>query len=264
MCFGQIAGPQSDRNRVDFDLLKTPSDQGEHLDYEQLERYVDEKSGEIEREIADVHLQVCAGCTAELNGLVEMRGLIETDAARPAPTKKGKSIFALVQNFFSGRHKLRLAFAALLVFVLFAGIYRFFLRDRSNEVAVISPNTNLPENRPNPPDNSAPNVNSLPPNNINSETNNATNLAAPTPTPGEIEPVPPRFQSEIERVAANGRLEIPQELSQLNNQTGKLMGGGTDEIPFALSSPVGKIILSNRPRFNWKALGGAKRMSSSL
>lgn len=35
------------------------------------------------------------------------------------------------------------------------------------------------------------------------------------------------------------------------------MSGGTDAVPFALETPLGKIIQTDRPQFRWRALEGA-------
>jgi hypothetical protein len=65
---------------------------------------------------------------------------------------------------------------------------------------------------------------------------------------------PAPYGPEIERVLASSRLHFPAELNELGNRSGRLMDGGTEEVPFALEGPVGKIILGDRPTFSWRAL----------
>lgn len=267
LCYKQINDSSHAQKAVDFDFLQSSAEDFEHLSYEQLEHYVDEKSNDIEKEIADVHLQVCADCKAEMNGLLEMRKLIKVDTQNQAlaPPAAEKTVSNKIWSFLSGRYfpKFSLAAIALLLAVSLFGAFWFLRRGNSTEVAVTSPsNADLPQNLQDstqtPTINIQPNANDVLPKNTNSETNIGTNLQNQTAPPNEIESFPPQYQTEIQRDLADGRLSIPPETNQLNNQTGKLMSGGTQEIPFALSSPVGKIIQSNRPQFRWNKLVGAE------
>ncbi len=263
LCFQQINDLQFARRAADLDFLNASPDESEHLSYEQLENYVDEKSDIVGREIADVHLQICGTCKQELDDLFEMRKLIEDDAKSQmfVPQKADKSASNPIWDFLSGRYFLRFGFAALavLLVVSLVGVYWFLKREKSNEIAVtsspsnINPQENNQNREENLPTNIQPNANT----NALRNTNSETNLPKPVPNPNEIESLPPQYQAEIERVLANGNLNIPPEIKQLNDQAGKLMSGGTETIPFALSSPLGKIIQTNRPRFQWRTLEGA-------
>ncbi len=266
LCFEQINDSSHAQKAVDFDFLQSSPEESGHLRYEQLENYVDEKMDDIGREIADVHLEICADCTTEINGLLEMRKLIEVDSQKPIFVQNAKTGSNQIWSFLSGKYFPKFSFAALalLLAVSLFGVFWLLKRESSTEIAVTPPsNAGLPQNREDltqtPTVNVQPNANDVLPKNTNSETNTGTNLPNQTAPPGEIESLPPQYQSEIQRDLADGRLTIPPEITQLNNQTGKLMSGGTQEIPFALSSPVGKIIQSNRPQFRWNKLAGAER-----
>jgi len=50
----------------------------EHLEYEQLVAYVDNKLDEIDREMLDIHLGGCASCREDVRSFVEYRKLSET------------------------------------------------------------------------------------------------------------------------------------------------------------------------------------------
>lgn len=239
-CFGKISV------EAETDFLPLSANESEHLSYEQLEKFVDGKADEIEREIADVHLQTCGDCTAQFEGLSEMRSLIAADLSAKSADKK--SIFAPLQNLFGGGFALRFGFAAAGLLIALVGIYFFLRNDKSNEIAVAPPNVNSPENRVNLSVNAPLNKNSL--------ANNTTN--SPTPTPSVTPSVTPTVQPEIEQVLAADSLDFPNDLQTLKNQNGKLMNGGSQEIPFAIFAPVGKIIVSDRPRFSWGKLEGAE------
>ena len=189
-CFRQVKDSQFARQTAGFDFLQPSPDEAAHLSYEQLESYVDEKSDDIGREIADVHFQVCAACQAELNGLLEMRKLIEADAQVLAPADE-KSVLNQLWNFLSGRYFLRFRFAALAVLLVASlfGIYWFLKPEKSNEIAVTSSPSNI--SQPSNPQNSRENL----PTNIqpNSNGNSETNLPKPSATPGEFESLPPEY-----------------------------------------------------------------------
>lgn len=267
LCFKQINYSGYGAKAADFNFLQFSPAESEHLSYEQLENYVDRKSDVVEREIADVHLQVCADCIAEMNGLLEMRRLIEGDARNQVTAVQAdeKTSLNRVWDFLWGKNFPKLSFAALafLVAVSLFGAFLLFRRESSTEVAVTSPsNAALPRNLQDstniPAVNAQLNINENLSPNTNSEKNAVSNQPNQTAPRDEIESFPAQYQAEIRRDLADGRLRIPPEINQLNNQTGKLMSGGTEEIPFALSSPVGKIIQTNRPRFRWNKLDGAE------
>lgn len=239
-CLGKISVEASP------DFLPLAADESEHLSYEQLEKFVDGKADEIEREIADVHLQTCGDCAAQFEGLAEMRSLIAADLSEKSADKK--SIFASLQNLFGGGFALRFAFTAAGLLIALVGIYFFLRDDKTDEIVVAPPNNILPENRVNLPVNAPPNNNSL--------ANNVTN--SPTPTPSVTPSATPTIPPEIEPVLAANDLNFPNDLQSIKNQNGKLMNGGSEAVPFAIFAPVGKIILTDRPRFSWGKFEGAE------
>ncbi len=267
LCFKQINNSRYVQTSVNLDFFQSSPEEFEHLSYEQLENYVDEKSDDIEREIANVHFQICADCKTEMNGLLEMRNLIETPAQNQTfalPTAE-KTSSNRIWDFFQGNYFPRFGFAsiAILLAVSLFGIFWLLSQENSTEVAVTSPSNDvLPQNLQNSTQistvNIQPNANNVLPTNTNSDTDTRMNLQNETALPKEIESFPPKYQAKIQRDLADGRLSIPPEINQLNDKTAKLMSGGTQEIPFALSSPVGKIIQSNRPQFRWNKLAGAE------
>jgi len=67
----------------------------------------------------------------------------------------------------------------------------------------------------------------------------------------------PQFEAQVRNALTKQELNIPADARQLGKTPGVLMGGGSDGVPFALASPVGKTIESNSPKFMWKPLVGA-------
>jgi hypothetical protein len=253
-CLKKVKVSEFSESPADFDFLRTRHEESDHLQYEQLENYVDEKSDEVEREIADVHLKVCRDCRTELNGLIEMRNLIEADLQKKGlPAQSAKQSFsAAVRSFFFGNPFLKFGLAAIVLLILFSAIFLFSKR-----------NSNLPEIVATSPSPSAVNLpivsTATPPANIeiNAPPGNNANLQNRPAVEDKKNELPSVHQTEIERVLAGNRLNLPAELNQLSRENGKLMSGGNETVPFALESPIGKIIQSERPRFRWRTLEGA-------
>lgn len=249
-CF-QIVKDLSGEQTADFDFQPDFSEETRHLSYEQLENYADEKADDAEREITEVHLRVCDHCRAEFNGLLEMRELIEADLQKQVLTEKPTTSW--LENIFSRGYFLKTGFAAVALAIFALAVFWISKRDATApEIAANqSPsNVSTPIVSTPTPANAAPNTEINAPPNVN------TNLQNQLPEEKKNK-LPPAYQAEIERVLAANRLSFPAELNQLKGQTGKLMSGGSESVPFALESPLGKIIQTDRPQFRWRALEGA-------
>ena len=74
---------------VVFDLSPEAWLRWEHIEYEQLVQYVDDRLDEIEREMADVHLKTCAQCREDLRSFRLHRERTEPEmSVRYAPVEK--------------------------------------------------------------------------------------------------------------------------------------------------------------------------------
>ena len=60
----------------------------------------------------------------------------------------------------------------------------------------------------------------------------------------------------IARALTTGRVETSPELQQLSQKSGNLMGAG-EGVAFALTQPVGRVLLSDQATFQWHELAGA-------
>jgi hypothetical protein len=252
LCLIKIKALAKAQNSGDFDFLQVSPKDSEHLRYQQLENYIDEQSDDIDREIADVHLKVCAACKTELNGLIEMRKLIEATLQKQILLQKPaeKSIFVQIKNFFAAGYFLRFAVAACALLLFSALMFWFTKRDTPSEIAVTSlpSNPNLPVNLT---ANTSENID------VNTPQNTDANLRNQSPANNKTDEFPAIYQTEVRRVLTANRLNLPAELNELNGQKGKLMSGGDESIPFALARPLGRIIQTDRPQFKWRALEGA-------
>ncbi|MDQ1558117.1 MAG: hypothetical protein QOD32_1177 [Pyrinomonadaceae bacterium] len=75
-----------------------------------------------------------------------------------------------------------------------------------------------------------------------------------------LEELPPAVRNLVGQTLRTGSVQTPRSLDSLRNGAGGvLMGGdgGAGDVPFALVSPVGKILREQRPVLRWHALAGA-------
>lgn len=262
LCFARLSELRGNKSVPKMDVLQFSPAEPEHLSYERLEAYVDEKSDDVEREIADVHLQACHDCSLQLEGLLQMRKLVEADSERQVvpPQPKTTSIFDGIRAFLQANYSLKYSFAALalLLFVSFVAFFVVARRNATDETAVVSsPSVNLPPNIQNL--NADANSGIQTDFNVSSNTKPETNINVTNrQTETQPENLPPAYREEIANVLNKQQLNLPPELKTLNNQIGKLMGGATEGIPFAVTNPVGKILQSKRPQFRWRELSGAE------
>lgn len=96
-----------------------------HLEFEQLAGYLDNRLGEVDREIAESHLELCETCAMELADLRALRAALSTfPAQEPAPSKS-PTLWSQLGALWTQRFRMTLpggvavaAIAALLVLAL--------------------------------------------------------------------------------------------------------------------------------------------------
>lgn len=81
-CRKQLAGNQDVSTLLHS--LGAAADAPEHLSYEQMAAYVDAKATDIDREIVEAHVELCARCAAELGDLAALAQVMSADS-EPAP-----------------------------------------------------------------------------------------------------------------------------------------------------------------------------------
>ncbi|HEX7318005.1 MAG TPA: zf-HC2 domain-containing protein [Pyrinomonadaceae bacterium] len=249
----------------------------DHLAYEQLAAYADDGLNEIDREIVEAHLNLCARCEFEAN---ELRSLAVS--MRPAPrtvvteAKRGgltASLSTFFSTFFSPENLFarRTAFAAaLVVLVIFAAL--FFLR------AGRAPAPNIVKTLPTPDAPEGITTRPTPsPGPAASPTPDMTPLPSPTPAPqpstlndggqvvtlaanGGVEGLgrlAPEDERAVARALATGRVELPAGLAELARGDGSLMGQTPAARSFEIKGPAGVVVRDARPAFSWKTIEGA-------
>lgn len=268
------------------------ADEPEHLPYEQLALYLDGKLDEVDREISDSHLFVCAQCTTDLADLRKYQKIaappvvqVEIQpAARAAKTKKERQ--SLWQRIFGGGFTpaFASALAILLIAVLIGGW--FLIRFNQNEPQIAQSNINQIAS-PSPiasfsPVNGSVSANTATtPNAVNANSTNQP-LAIPPVEPlfalndgavtvdenGEVrglENLSPAAQKAVRQSLQTGKVIVSPNVSALGGGGGVLMSGGADSgVPFALQTPVGRVVRETQPVLRWKPLKDATAYSAAI
>lgn len=218
---------QVDSLRADFEKSVV----SEHLDYEQLEAYIDETLGTPEREALDSHCKSCASCSAELRDLQAFKNQSGEQKTRPrvAASNAGFAERGLVNQVLLGlRAAWRptnrwalVAFALIALAVAIRTAWEWPLRPSSivhgPEKAPVSPIINKP----------------------------------PETALSSYSYLPPEIQAVVADALNNQHIQTPLGFTDL-----AVRRGGAD-VSFPLLAPVGTVVYGTTPVFRWKAVSNA-------
>lgn len=216
-------------NSLRADLEKSaPS---EHLNYEQLEAYVDETLGTAEREVLDSHCKSCALCSAELRDLQAFKDQSgeQKTRSRAAASNAGFSERGLLNQVLLGlraawrpTNRWALAAFALIALAVAIGIAWEWPHKPSSiahepEKAPISPIINK----------------------------------SPETVLSSFSYLPPELQAVVADAINNQHIQTPLGRTDLAVRRGEA------EVAFPLLAPVGTVVYSTTPVFLWKAVSNA-------
>lgn len=276
----QIVSPEKAFAAIRSDFaFEDFADEPEHMPYEQLEFFVDNKLDEVDREIAESHLAICKECTKDLADLQMFRQIAVAPAAineRVVETQK-QSFWQRLFAFDSIGSFAPVA-AILLIAVLF-GAWFLFGGNRTEEIAQTNKNQNVSSNI-NPANNFiAPNVSpetspseeispapvENPPGNETIYALNDGNLTVDDKGNVKgLENLSPAAQNLVKQSLQSGKITVAS--NSLGGGGGVLMGDGNEEsgVPFALQTPIGKVIRENQPLLRWKPLKDAASYQAAI
>ena len=72
-----------------------------------------------------------------------------------------------------------------------------------------------------------------------------------------VDHLPPAYQQMVKDALTKQRVERSPLLAGLSQQASSLRGGDEQGNTFALTEPIGKVVLADRPVFRWSPLAGA-------
>ncbi|HEX9959678.1 MAG TPA: zf-HC2 domain-containing protein, partial [Pyrinomonadaceae bacterium] len=256
----------------------------EHLPYERLALYVDGQLDDVEKEIADSHLSICENCSDDLADLRSFQAIAENPATGTIPLRQtGANLSPSWRQRLPAFNFLAPAGVGLAVIaVLLLGIWFAARPVNENQIAENQP---TPQNQSSP----APVIDSPHETDVNSDTNQDTNAnlpvnqsnsesqpkALPESAPllalndngnqiavdsnGNLtgaENLPDSARADVRQSLKAQRVSLPKAIDVIrNSRSGVLMSGSADNgVPFALETPVGKVIRENQPLLRWRAL----------
>jgi hypothetical protein len=264
------------RNDFAFD---NSADEPEHLPYEQLTLFADGNLDDVEREIAESHFAICPECAKDLTDLKQYQSIAAAPILpRDAAETQAKSFW---QRFFAfdsiG------SFAPVAAVVLIAVMFGawFLLRNNQNEIVQTDGNkitpaptisiSNVDSANDSPENSSSPTVSPTPENLPDSAPLLALNDGQVTVDENGsvkgLENLSPQTQKAIRQSLQTGKVSVSNAANSLGGgSSGVLMGGGNEDngVPFALTSPIGKVIRENQPVLRWKPLKDATNYSVTI
>ena len=201
-------------------LLPSQQDEPYHVSATELAAYADGEADDVTRELAETHLEVCDECAEALEKL--------RAPTVPLPFVAARASYSRIA-----------AFAVLAIGVVAIALLVFWaMRPRSAPASAggeVKPAEDKSVPAPAPPASESPDVASEKPD----------------------DNVSPSLRKAIQLAWTNQKLETPEGLSDLKGVQGRLLGGSSDGVPFALVGPVGRVVQSRTPVLTWKPLPDA-------
>jgi hypothetical protein len=196
----------------------------EHLAYEQLEAYVDEKMSHSARGVAEAHLKACQLCSEELRDLNTFKAELATSRNQtPEP------LWSFLVPWLTLR-RISLAVATAAVIFLAVEVSRWH-QAPPHEV----PSVAIPDSK---------------------------NLPRETLT--AIDDLPLDEQSAVREAMTQQIIKSPDMLAELQGKQQTLLGESQETLQFKVLTPVGEVVPDVRPAFQWKPLAGARSYSVAI
>jgi anti-sigma factor RsiW len=261
LCFEKITAHKSVRfTAINFQNAFLNDLKDDHLTYEQLAFFVDGAANEIEKEIVEVHREICRECAGQIEDLRQMRAMIAAETKQqPVPDKFSFTRW-WQQLWANSAFKIAVPAMALVLFAALIGLVLISRQSPQNEVAeirdpesnnqTIAPATDINQlpDSPQPQNTAGENTNS----NIQEETNtspvesriiaslNDAGSRIELDESGNVKGLDaPQYEKKIKAALETQNIEIASAPKELKSGRGVLMGGAEDGVPFA-------IIKSNR------------------
>lgn len=236
------------------ELRTTASENRDHLSFEQLESYVDVRLDSVDLENVKNHLNICNECKTDVN---ELRS-IQSELHDKIEPRKVISFWNL--RSFLIPLKLAGAAAAIAFFMWAATIpMRNEIRDLRKQLAEEQKNTaTLLREKKELQDQYAaikpaqtPALVALNDGNSRIEIDSNGKLSG-------LSELPEPYQKTIANMLTTQKIKVPQFVTSLIGKKEILMGNSKKSNWFALHSPIGTVVMSDRPSFSWTAFNGSE------
>ena len=249
----------------------------DHLAYDHIAAYVDDKVSGDEAKIIESHIELCQQCEAEVS---DLRALKETLQADEDSVVKARASFRRRFSALWQRPAFRLTFqlaGAVVIAALFAWVATISLRgklaDLRSELAQLrGENEHLQQEFKNAENaiaelkddlarsQSSQGDGSSNPSQQAALALNDSNGQVTLDKQGNLEglnSLPPAYQQMVKTALTAQRIASSPVITRLAGESKNLMGGAGSDVSFTLRSPVGTATQSDRPTFRWSELSGA-------
>ena len=242
-----------------------------HLTYDELAGLADDKLNEIDREIAESHLDFCSLCQTELSELRDFRTTMVSAAEEYEPEKEQSSPTRRVALWqrpafqISAQAAAALACAALLVILISIPMRRETARLRARVAELELSNAALKEKTADSESLASEiaalreEVDQL------KQAAEGQGIVALNDGGGRVTldksgnlfglKAQGQYEEAVREALQKERVKLPAALAAIRSPSGTLMGGEYPE--FKLVEPVGIMIENDRPTFRWSKLDGA-------
>lgn len=252
----------------------------DHLRYEQLAAYADEQLDEVEREIVESHLEWCRPCAAEAQDLRAFKATVadslRAEAVPVTPPTRWEEFVAFWRapaHWVPLQVAVTAAVAALCVWAATHSLRHQVAELRAQLSRLQQSNATLQQEFDTAKGNAAELRGRL----AQLERSSISNPKSEVPDSPLIavndggqritldqaghftglDWLPPAQQSAVKNALQTARIETPAVLRELAGKAGTLLGSADDGLPFALHSPLGTVVSTDRPTFRWSPFKGA-------
>jgi hypothetical protein len=230
-----------------------PRAASDHPLREQLSAYAGGRLDEVGRELIESHFEFCQQCAAQIE---ELRAYAERQAEASVRASVSTAATVAQPGFLAKMFDLRFSSAfrfagatAAALIILALALWLLSKTGKQDDVVVTPSPVPSPTSISPSPEATAPTLLAL-----NDGAGRVT-LDAQGNLTG-LESLSPADQQRIKMALMTRKVETPKTLRELKSASGAVMGSPTDA-SFALLSPIGKIVTSNRPTLRWQPLRGA-------
>ena len=272
-------------------LLPQPEETPYHLSPDEARGYVARRLEHIDLEIVESHLDFCDTCAETVRRMEEEAASVV--ASQASGDDIGRSVragaaWSVLSSDSSAPHRMGwgriAALAAAVCVMLSAAILLGPKLFKRSEVAIAPPprsvdggqdggSANSSSNEGGQQNSQGPSVgtkNAAPAENGTRQENTPARELLALNDQGRrlaldekgnllgAERLPPGLQRSIEMMLSTGK--VPRAsggAAELRGERSTLLGEGENGVPFRLLSPVGKVVLDNRPSFSWQPMAGA-------
>lgn len=247
---------------VRHNLKSVPQPMGMHISYEDMAAYVDDELASTERDVIEAHVITCTDCENDLDELIRLRETIRSD-------EEAVAALSLPSMPLWQRPSFRVGLEALIIVLIVISVVWFSTRQIDSlrieneqlrkSVSDSKAAITALENR----------INSIDTEHSSESKPNDSDIIVKLKDGSDIvtidaegdlrglETFAEEYRQAVKRVLESGQAHVSPFVSQLRGGREITMSGNTDTSGFKLLDPVGIVVRTTRPIFQWTKLNDA-------